>query len=129
VINDWGLVDLAAYYVVGQYLADRPRKILYKLARSKDPWERRTSIVATAHFILKLNQTDDTFAISKLLINDDHKFVNRGVGWMLRTAGDVDREWLIRFLDENAAQMPRVTLRAAIEKFDQPLRAAYLARK
>lgn len=128
-INDWGLVDLAAYYVVGQYLADKSQKVLYRLARSNDPWERRTSIVATAHFILKLKQTEDTFAIAGLLVDDDHKFVNTGVGWMLRAAGDVDREGLVAFLDENAIRMPRVALRAAIEKFDPPLRAAYAARK
>lgn len=64
-INNWDLVDLAAYYVVGKYLADKPRDILYKLARSKNMWERRTAIVATAHFILKQKQVDDTFAIAE----------------------------------------------------------------
>jgi 3-methyladenine DNA glycosylase AlkD len=126
-INDWGLVDLAAYYVVGQYLADKPRDILYKLALSKDLWERRTAIVATAHFILKLKQTADTFRIAEILVNDTEKFVNTGVGWMLRAAGDVDSEGLVRFLDQNAAQMTRVTLRASIEKMEPPQRARYLA--
>ena len=126
-INDWGLVDLAAYYVVGQYLADKPRDILYNLARSTDQWERRTAIVATAHFIMKLKQVDDTFAISEILVRDPEKFVQTGAGWMLRTAGDADRQGLIKFLDKHAAGMPRVMLRYSIEKLDKATRERYLA--
>lgn len=128
-INDWGLVDLAAYYVVGQYLADKPRKILYKLARSKDTWERRTAIVATAHFILKLKETDDTFKIAEILVHDPEKFVQTGVGWMVRAAGDVDRKKLFAFLDKYAATMPRIMLRYSIEKLDKTKRDHYLKLK
>ena len=128
-INDWDLVDLAAYYVVGRYLADRPRKILYKLAKSKDMWERRTSILATAHFMMKLKQTEDTFAISEILINDKEDLVNKATGWMLRVAGGVDMATLLAFLDEHAATMPRVTLRNAVEKFDKKKREHYMGLK
>jgi len=125
-INDWDLVDLAAYYVVGRYLADKPRKILYKLAKSKDMWERRTAILATAHFMMKLKQADDTFAIAEVLIDDKEDLVNKATGWMLRVAGGVDMPRLLAFLDEHAATMPRITLRNAIEKFDKPKREYYL---
>ena len=125
-INDWDLVDLAAYYVVGRYLADKPRKILYKLAKSKDMWERRTAILATAHFMMKLKEADDTFAIAEILINDKEDLVNKATGWMLRVAGGVDKPRLLSFLDEHAATMPRITLRNAIEKFDKPTRDHYL---
>jgi 3-methyladenine DNA glycosylase AlkD len=125
-INNWDLVDLASYYVVGRYLADKPRKILYKLARSKSPWERRTAILATAHFIMKLKEVDDTFAIAELLVNDKDEFVHKGTGWMLRTAGGVDRPRLLKFLDKHAATMPRITLRYAIEKLDKKQREHYL---
>jgi 3-methyladenine DNA glycosylase AlkD len=128
-INDWGLVDLAAYYVVGQYLADKPRDILYKLANSADQWERRTAIVATAHFILKLKQVEDTFAIAEILVQDPEKFVQTGTGWMLRTAGDVDRPALLAFLNKHAAIMPRITLRYSIEKLDKDVRDHYLSLK
>jgi 3-methyladenine DNA glycosylase AlkD len=128
-IDDWGLVDLAAYYVVGQYLVDKPRKKLYELARSKDQWERRTAIVATAHFILKLKQTDDTFRIAEILVNDPEKFVNTGTGWMLRAAGDVDRKRLLAFLDKYAATMPRILLRYSIEKLEKKQRAHYMGLK
>jgi 3-methyladenine DNA glycosylase AlkD len=125
-INDWDLVDLAAYYVVGRYLADKPRKILYKLAKSKDMWERRTAILATAHFMMKLKQADDTFFLSEILIDDKEDLVNKATGWMLRVAGGVDKVRLLAFLDDHAATMPRVTLRNAIEKFDKPTREHYL---
>lgn len=125
-INNWDLVDLAAYYVVGKHLADKPRDILYKLARSKNLWERRSAIVATAHFILKLKQVDDTFAIAEMLVNDKEDLVAKGAGWMLRAAGDVDRKKLIHFLDKHAATMPRVMLRYSLEKLDIEQREKYL---
>jgi 3-methyladenine DNA glycosylase AlkD len=128
-INNWDLVDLAAYYVVGKYLADKPRDILYELARSKDLWQRRTAIVATAHFILKLKQTEDTFRIAEILVDDPEDLVNKGTGWMLRAAGDVDRQRLLQFLDKYAATMPRVLLRYSIEKLSKSERDHYLALK
>ena len=128
-INNWDLVDLAAYYVVGKYLADKPRDILYELARSKDLWQRRTAIVATAHFILKLKQTEDTFRIAEMLVHDPEDLVNKATGWMLRTAGDVDPAGLLRFLDKYAATMPRVLLRYSIEKLSKDQRENYLAMK
>ncbi len=128
-INNWDLVDLAAYYVVGRYLADRPRDILYKLAESKNLWERRSAIVATAHFILKQKQVDDTFAIAEILVNDDEDLVHKGTGWMLRAAGDVDRKRLLAFLDKYAPMMPRVLLRYSIEKLSKNQRDHYLKMK
>jgi 3-methyladenine DNA glycosylase AlkD len=128
-INNWDLVDLAAYYVVGRYLADKPRDILYKLARSKNLWERRTAIVATAHFILKLKEVDDTFSIAEILVNDPEDLVNKGTGWMLRAAGDLDRPKLMAFLNKYAAIMPRVLLRYSIEKLDKAQREKYLKMK
>ncbi len=128
-INNWDLVDLAAYYVVGRYLADKPRDILYKLAKSKDQWERRTAILATAHFILKQKNVDDTFKIAEMLVHDPEDFVHKGAGWMLRAAGDVDRDRLLKFLDKYAATMPRVMLRYSIEKLDKEQREFYLSVK
>lgn len=128
-INNWDLVDLAAYYVVGKYLADKPRDILYQLARSSNLWERRTSIVATAHFILKLEQVDDTFALAELLINDDEDLVHKGTGWMVRAAGDKDPEKLLQFLNKHAATMPRVLLRYSVEKLDKVTREHYMGLK
>lgn len=128
-INNWDLVDLAAYYVVGKHLEDKPRDVLYKLARSKNMWERRTAILATAHFILKLKQTDDTFAIAEMLLDEKEDLVHKATGWMLRTAGDKDRKRLLAFLDKHAATMPRVLLRYSIEKLDNDQREHYLKMK
>lgn len=127
-INNWDLVDLAAYYVVGRYLADKPRDILYQLARSKNMWERRTSIVSTAHFIRQGDVTD-TFKIAEILVNDKEDLVNKGIGWMLRFAGDKDRRKLLSFLDKHAATMPRISLRYSIEHFDKKQRDHYLGMK
>ena len=129
-INNWDLVDLASYKVVGSYLFDfeKPRTVLYKLARSKNTWERRTSIVATLYFIGK-GDLADTFKIAQLLIKDDQDLVHKGMGWALRYAGQKDRKQLLSFLDKNAATMPRVALRYAIEHLDKKQREKYLGKK
>jgi 3-methyladenine DNA glycosylase AlkD len=127
-IDDWGLVDLGAHQVVGRYLEDKPRDILYELARSGDWWRRRTAIVATAAFI-KRGEVDDTYRISEMLLGDKEDLVHKGAGWMLRYAGDKDRAGLLRFLDKFAATMPRVMLRYSIEKLDKEQREHYLRQK
>ena len=127
-VNNWDLVDLGALYIVGIYLIDKPRDILYKLARSKNIWERRTAIVSTGQFI-RQGDVADTFEIAEILISDKEDLVNKGTGWMLRYAGDKDRRRLLSFLDKHAATMPRVALRYSIEHFDKKQRDHYLGMK
>lgn len=129
-INNWDLVDLASYKVVGSYLFDfdKPRKVLYKLARSKDTWERRTAIVSTLYFIGK-GDVADAFKIAELLLKDNQDLIHKATGWALRYAGDKDRKQLLGFLDKHAATMPRTALRYAIEKFDKEQRQHYLGMK
>ncbi|HSE19371.1 MAG TPA: DNA alkylation repair protein [Pyrinomonadaceae bacterium] len=127
-INNWDLVDVCAIHVVGGYLFDKSRRILYKLARSKNMWERRTSIVSTAYFIRK-GDLDDTYKIAEMLLGEKEDLVHKATGWMLRFAGDKDRPRLLQFLDHHAAAMPRVALRYSIEKFDKEKREHYLALK
>lgn len=129
-INNWDLVDLGAHKVVGKYLLDfdKSRNILYKLARSKDTWERRTAIVSTFSFIGK-GDVDDAFKIAEMLMKDDQDLVHKATGWALREAGKKDRKRLLSFLDKHAATMPRTTLRYAIEHFDKKQRDHYLSLK
>ena len=127
-INNWDLVDRSAPYVVGGYLFDKPRAILYKLARSKNIWERRTAIVSTGYFIRK-GDIADTFKIAEMLLKDDQDLIHKATGWMLRAAGGVERPKLLSFLDQHAATMPRTALRYAIEHLDKKQRAHYLSMK
>ena len=99
---------------------------MYRLARSKNKWERRTAIVSTAHFILKLKETAETFALAEILLHDPDDTVNKATGWMLRAAGDIDREAVLKFLEKHAAKISRAALRAAIEKLDKKTRDFYL---
>jgi 3-methyladenine DNA glycosylase AlkD len=124
-INTWDLVDLSGHHVVGGYLFDKPRTVLYDLARSADWWERRLAIFATLYFVRR-NDVDDTFAIAEILVNDHEDYVNKAVGGLLREAGKSDQAGLIDFLDRHAATAPRITLRYAIEHLDPPLRQHYL---
>ncbi len=124
-INNWDLVDLGCIYVVGGYLSDKPRTVLYKLARSRNTWARRTAIVSTAYFI-RLGGVNDAFEIAKMLLKDKEDLIHKATGWMLRFAGDKDRKRLRQFLDKHASTMPRVALRYAIEHLDKKQRVHYL---
>lgn len=125
-VNNWDLVDTSAPYIAGQHLLTRPRKILYRLAKSKNLWERRIAIVSTFAFI-KAGEIDDTFAIAKLLLKDDHDLIHKAVGWALRETGKQSTPALLRFLKENYSALPRTTLRYAIERFPAAQRKRLLA--
>ena len=124
-INNWDMVDRSAAYVVGGYLSDKPRDMLYKLARSKKPMERRTAIVSTYYFI-RQNEVDDSFKIAEILVNDKDDLVNKAVGSWVREAGKKDKQQLLSFLDKYAVAMPRTTLRYATEKLDKKTKDHYL---
>ena len=125
-INNWDLVDLSAYKIVGQYLMDKSKSILFKLARSKSLWERRIAIIATYQFI-KDGRSQEALKISEMLLKDKHDLIHKAVGWMLREVGkNCSQEILEEFLKKHYREMPRIALRYAIEKFPKKLRKEYL---
>jgi 3-methyladenine DNA glycosylase AlkD len=127
-IDNWDLVDRAAPHVVGGWLADKPRDVLYELARSDSPSERRTAIVATWFFI-RADDLDDTLRVAEQLVGDEHDLVQKAVGSWLREAGKRDQPRLVRFLRTHAPTMPRTMLRYAIEHLDKEERKHYLSMK
>jgi 3-methyladenine DNA glycosylase AlkD len=127
-INNWDLVDVSCKWIIGAYLADKPRDVLYDLAGSDNPWERRTAMVSTSYFIGQ-GDLDDAFCIAEVLLGDAHDLIHKAVGWMLREAGRHDRDRLRGFLDRYAATMPRTALRYSLEHFDAEERAHYMGLK
>ena len=127
-INNWDLVDLSCYKLIGEWLMDKDRTLLYDLARSgKNIWEQRIGIVSTMAFIRK-NQLSDTYAIADILLNHPHDLLQKAVGWLLREAGKKDEASLRKYLDNRASKMPRTMLRYAIEKFPEQVRRIYLSK-
>jgi len=124
-INNWDIVDSSASYIVGDYLLDKDRSRLYKLAKSKNIWQRRIAIMATFQFI-KHYQFEDSLKISKLLLRDKDDLIHKATGWMLREIGNRDIQVEERFLKKHYQDMPRTMLRYAIEKFPEKKRKAYL---
>lgn len=124
-INNWDLVDLSAPQIVGGFLIDKDRKLLEKLAASKNLWEKRISILATFQFI-KEKQFDTALTIAEKLLNDEHDLIHKAVGWMLREIGKRDLKTEEDFLKGRYKNMPRTMLRYAIEKFPEKKRKAYL---
>jgi predicted GIY-YIG superfamily endonuclease/3-methyladenine DNA glycosylase AlkD len=118
-INNWDLVDSSAQYIVGDYLANKPKKILQDLALSDSLWDRRIAIIATFHEI-RLGQSQLTFTIAKILLGDKEDLIHKAMGWMLREVGkNCGQAKECEFLDQYLSQMSRTTLRYAIERFEE----------
>jgi len=140
-INNWDLVDLSCYPLLGEWLLDKDRGLLYDLARSgRTLWEQRIGIVSTMTFI-RHGQLSDTFAIADILLHHPHDLIHKAVGWLLRETGKRNQAALETFLQGSQGyrqtkpgegfipryrQMPRTMLRYTIEKFPEPLRQQYL---
>ncbi len=124
-INNWDLVDVTAPHVVGDFLFDKDKKVLYDLVHSKNLWEKRIAIVSTSNFIGR-DEFEDALAISEILLNDSHDLIHKAVGWMLREVGKRDVDVLRNFLKGNYENLPRTTLRYAIEKFEEGERKKWL---
>lgn len=130
-INNWDLVDLSCYEILGRWLLDKDRKLLYDLARDgRTIWEQRIGMVSTIQFI-RNGEIDDTYAIAEIFLEKPqpiHDLLQKAVGWLLRDAGKRDEERLRRWLDDHIQRMPRTMLRYAIEKFPEEERKAFLSR-
>lgn len=124
-VNNWDLVDLSAYKIVGDYLFDKDKSILYQLAISNGLWDKRIAMISTFFFI-KNDKYEDAFKLADILLNDKHDLIQKAVGWMLREIGkrDIDAEKI--FLQNRYKTMPRIMLRYAIEKFEETERQKYL---
>lgn len=128
--NNWDLVDVTCPRVIGQFLFENPnhKKVLYQLARSENLWEKRIAIISTLRFI-KNQEFEDTLAISELLLKDTHDLIHKAIGWMLREVGKKDEKVLKNFLKQHYSDLPRTTLRYAIEKFPEQERKKWLISK
>ena len=127
-INNWDLVDLSAPNLIGNFLLNKDRKILYTLANSKNLWERRIAIVSTFAFIRK-SDFEDALAISEILLKDNQDLISKATGWMLREIGKKNEKILENFLRFHYKNISRITLRYAIEKFPEEKRKLYLQGK
>jgi len=127
-VNNWDLVDLSADKIMGEYLMDKPRGVLHKLARSSSLWDRRIAILSTFAFIKK-DKFEDTLEISEILLEDKEDLIQKAVGWMLREVGKRNLKTEENFLKKNYKNMPRTMLRYAIERFPEKKRKMYLKGK
>lgn len=124
-INNWDLVDLSAPSIIGSYLFDKDKTLLFELASSDNLWDRRIAVISTFYFI-KQKYFATTIQLAENLINDEHDLIHKAVGWMLREIGKRDAGVEEKFLNKYYKTMPRTMLRYAIEKFPEIKRQAYL---
>ena len=124
-VNNWDLVDSSCYKILGPWLIDNDKSLLYEYAWSDDLWKQRIAIITTLYFI-KNNYFDDTLKIAEILLEHKHDLIHKAVGWMLREVGKIDFKTEYNFLANHYKKMPRTMLRYAIEKFDEDLRQSFL---
>jgi 3-methyladenine DNA glycosylase AlkD len=127
-VNNWDLVDSSAHLILGPYLMNKNRQLLYELANSANFWVQRVAIIATLHFI-RNGQFDNTLSIAEILLNHRHDLIHKAVGWMLREVGKKDYEVEHAFLITHYNHMPRTMLRYAIERFPEEIRQGFLKGK
>ena len=124
-VNNWDLVDSSAHLILGRWLEDKPRDLLYELAATDHLWKQRIAMIATAWYI-RNNDFTDALKIAEILMHHKHDLIHKAVGWMLREIGNRNFETEEAFLKQYYRTMPRTALRYAIEKFPEDLRQAYL---
>ncbi|MEV4126461.1 DNA alkylation repair protein [Nocardia sp. NPDC049707] len=124
-VNNWDLVDVSAENIIGPWLLDRPRDLVFELAQAESLWERRVALLTTLAFI-KAGDASTTFELGERLLADRRDLIQKAFGWMLREAGKrVDERLLTGFLDKHAADMGRTALSYATERLDPALRLHY----
>jgi 3-methyladenine DNA glycosylase AlkD len=126
-INNWDLVDLSAPGIVGEYLKDKPRQDLYRLAESPLLWDQRIAVVST-YTLIRNHDFIDILSLSERLLHHKHDLMHKAVGWMLREMGKRDKDLLVQFLEKHCTVMPRTMLRYAIEKFSEEERQEFMKR-
>ena len=124
-INNWDLVDGTAPTIVGEYLFQKNRDLLFQFASDSNLWKQRIAVIATMYFIKK-HDFETTFELAKILLNHPHDLMHKAIGWMLREIGKKNYELEFEFLSQHYKNMPRTMLRYAIEKFDEPIRQQFL---
>lgn len=127
-INNWDLVDLSCYLLLGPYLQDKERSLLYRLAESSNLWEQRIAMVSCMHYV-RQGDFKDCLNIADKLLNHPHDLIHKATGWLLREVGKKDKAALIRFLQDRYQRMPRTMLRYAIERFPEEERQKWLKRQ
>ncbi len=124
-INNWDLVDISSPHIVGKFLFNKKKDILYEFAQSNNLWKKRISVVSCCYFI-KQEEYNDALRIFEILLRDEHDLIHKAIGWMLREIGKRDEKVLLKFLKKHYKNLPRTTLRYAIEKFKQEKRKELL---
>lgn len=128
-INNWDLVDSSCYKILGRYCFEtEDDTLLYALAEENNLWSKRMAVVSTMWHVKR-----GQFEVMKNLVlknlNHEHDLMHKANGWLLREMGNKNETELLDFLSLHYRQMPRTTLRYAIEKLDEELRQDFLKGK
>lgn len=125
-INNWDLVDNSCYKILGRHCFDSSNdSILENLSDEENLWSKRMAVVSTMYHVKR-----GEFQVMKKLVlknlNHPHDLMHKANGWLLREMGNISEEELQQFLKAHYRDMPRTTLRYAIEKLDEALRQDFL---
>lgn len=132
--NNWDLVDLSVYHIIGEWLMlpfdteDKKHEMMDHLTKSDNLWEQRMSIVATA-IPIRHSEFSWIWKYATIQLSHPHDLMHKAVGWMLREMGKKSPLDLVTFLELHHQEMHRTTLRYAIERMPEQERKMWLNKK
>lgn len=112
-VNNWDIVDSSCYKILGPWLENRDRKLLYDLANEPSVWKRRIAMVTTKAWI-KDGDHEDLFTLADKLYSAPEVILQKAIGWMLKEAAAIDPQRVIDFVE--ARPEPKLIRRIAFEK-------------
>jgi 3-methyladenine DNA glycosylase AlkD len=124
-VTNWAACDTFCNNSVGEFLQKYPDYLerLITWARDSNRWLRRAAAVSLIVPARKGIFLDTIFAIADLQLEDPDDLVQKGYGWMLKTAAEKHEQAVFEYVMKNKQQMPRTALRYAIEKMPSDLKS------
>lgn len=113
----WDLVDVLATKRLGEILRNEPlpmRRAMRAWSRSDDPWKRRSSILCQNSFKADTD-LGFLFAVIEPSLGSKEFFLNKAIGWALRSYAWTDPKPVVAYVEANRARLAPLSIREALK--------------
>jgi len=130
-VTGWGSCDDLCTHAFGAFIYQFPEFIpeIKKWTKSDNRWLRRASAVVLIYSIRRDKYLETIFEIADMLLLDEEDLVQKGYGWMLKEASNLYPQEVFQYVMKHKAEMPRTSLRYAIEKMPPEWKKKAMARE